>query len=162
MIFRAYHPRALARLYVSKQTLREALQASLDDPDLVKRGVRLLAGALSLYNRYLVSSYGLKIRDVDRFCKPIVIESLAQTQPVTIPVDKIDDLILSMKQGPLVFLKSARTMIGQTADKPENLYEDIEIVPGYVQSISKYLIPFVTILVSIVGVAVTAYSIFAR
>lgn len=162
MIFRAYGQRALARLHISKQALTEASRASPNDPDLVKRNLRLLAGGLSLYNRYLAGSYGLKIRDMDRFCKPIVIESLAQTQPGTIPVDKIDGLILPMKQGPLAFLKSGKTMIGQSTDKAENLYEDIEIVPGYVQTMNRYLIPLVTILVSIVGLAVTAYSIFAR
>jgi hypothetical protein len=160
MIFRAYHPRSLARLHAFKQTVTEGPRASPNE--LVKRELRLLAGALSLYNRYLVSTYGLKIREVNRFCKPIVIESLAQTQPAAIPIHKIDDFILSIKQGPLVFLKSARTMIGQPADKLENLYEDIEIVPGSVQTISKYLIPLVTIIVSIVGVALTAYKIFAR
>lgn len=162
LILRNYLPRALARIHVSERVLMESRKVTLDAESLVKRGLRLLTGGLGLYDRYLVSSYGFKVRDVDRFCKPLLVQSLSQKGTATAPTIKLNDLTMSMKQGPLVFLKTAKTMIGEPVDKAEDFYADIEIQAGYVRLLTKYLPDVVTVIATTVGVAAAIYQLVYR
>lgn len=162
LIFRNYLPRALARIHVSERVLTESRKVTLDVEDLVKKGLRLQTGGLGLYNRHLVSSYGFEVRDVDRFCKPLLVQSLSQKWPATTPTVKLNDLTMSMKEGPLAFLKIAKTMVGEPVDKPEDFYGDIEIRPGYVRALTKYLPDVATVIATIVSVVAAIYQLVYR
>jgi hypothetical protein len=65
-----------------------------------------------------------------------------------------------VKLGPVQFLRSARAMAGEPAERVEAMYDDIEIQPDYVRILTKYLPPAVTVIASVAGAPATIYTLF--
>jgi hypothetical protein len=160
MILRSYFPRALARMRLLESESRVGQSTPLDRSSIIKRDLRLFIEALTLYNRDLTGSYGFKLRDVERFSKPMLFQLLSQNEAQ--PHTRVDvaNLISSMKKGPIESVRTLKAMAGEPVETNKDLYTDLEFEPGYVRVFLKYAPAACAVVGTIIGIVVNIHTLF--
>jgi hypothetical protein len=115
--------RAIARLTLAKTC---ADKLARGDANSVSEISRFCLDALQLYNHDLRDSSGFEVRDIGRFCKPILLNVVSgeEQKKADVP-QQIQTIIDGVKATPDIFLRSMKTLAGESVRDASGLQGDI-------------------------------------
>jgi hypothetical protein len=114
------------------RTTLDALSNNLDIK-LMRKKIHPFKESLMIYNNHLVRKFDFAMRDIEKFYKHVQLSALYDEPKI---IAKIKECLASLanlmekeNEKPLEFVKTLRTMIGESNDNPCELYLDLEIEP---------------------------------
>jgi len=136
----------LAKLYADRVSKGDAIAAG--------KVSSLCQDALQLYNSDLRRPSGFGIRDIGRFCKPILLNVVATEEHDKSEASaEIQTIIEAAKGTPEHFLRSLKSLVGESVTDVSRLHDDIETC-GH--GLRKFLTDNSMLIVGIIAVLLTA------
>jgi hypothetical protein len=128
------------------------------NPRAIRKKTSLFKESLGIYNEHLGVKYDFIIREPDRFFKYVRLAALSSDKET---LDKIREGLVSLikqmeqKEDPFEFIRTIRTMTGESENKPSDTYKDIEVEPSrlvkQVRAHADLLRFIITITVTLIG-----------
>lgn len=111
------------------------LNALSKDYDIktIRKKTSAFKECLNIYNDHLRTKFDFIIRDPDKFYKYVRLTALSSDQKNLAKVKEDLPLLIKLmeqKEDPFEFVRTIRAMIGESENKPCDLYQDIEIEPS--------------------------------
>lgn len=127
------------------------------DIKTIRKKTSLFKEGLSIYNDHLGTEFDFVMRDPDKFYKYVRLTALSNDQKNIAKVkEDLTSLIklMEQKEDPFEFVRTIRAMIGESENKPYDLYQDIKIEPHFKKWVTAHA-DLWTILISVIGVIVS-------
>lgn len=134
----------------------DALSRNSDIKAIIKK-TRLFKEGLSIYNDHLRTKFDFVMSDPDKFYKYVRLTALSNDQKNIAKVkEDLTSLIklMEQKEDPFEFVRTVRAMIGESENKPYDLYQDIEIEPHFKKWVTAHA-DLLKVLISVIGVIIS-------